>query len=59
MNRNSQNGLESLSIERPLSFLIKILSEKVPAWRNLYPDKETCFGHKCAVETYVIGIKKM
>jgi len=29
--------------------LIKKLSEKVSAWRNLFPDRETCFGSKCVV----------
>jgi len=36
MNRNPQNGLKSLSIEKPLGFLIKKLSKKVP-------HEETCF----------------
>ena len=49
MNRSLQNGFKSLSIEKPLGFLIKKLSEKVSAWRNLFLDRETCFGHKCAV----------
>jgi len=49
MNRNPQNELKSLSKEKPLGFLIKKLSEKVSAWRNLSLDRETCFGHKCTV----------
>jgi len=35
MNKNLQNRLKSLSIEKPLCFLIKKLSEQVPAWRKL------------------------
>jgi len=38
----------SLSIEKLSGFLIKKLSEKVSAWRNLFPDRETCFRRKCA-----------
>jgi len=53
MNINPQNGLISLSIEKPLCFMIKKLSEQVSAWRNLFPDRETCFGHKYTVEIYV------
>jgi hypothetical protein len=49
MNRSSQNGSKSLSIEKPLSFLIKKLSEKVSAWKNLFPDRETCFERKYVV----------
>jgi len=49
MNRNPQNGLKSLSIEKPLGFLIKKLSEKVSAWRNLFPDRETFFERKYAL----------
>jgi len=48
MNRNPKNGLKSLSIEKLFSFLIKKLSEKVSAWRNLFLDRETCFRRKCA-----------
>jgi len=49
MNRNPQNRLKSLSIERPLDFLIKKLSEKVSAWRNLFLNKETYFKREYAV----------
>jgi len=49
MNRNPKNRLKSLSIEKPLGFLIKKLS----AWRNLFPDRETCFKRKCAGYAYV------
>jgi len=49
MNKEMENGLKSLSIEKPLSFLIKKLSEKVSAWRNLFLNRETFFERKYAV----------
>jgi len=48
MNRNPQNGLKSLSMKKPSGFLIKKLSEKVSAWRNLFLNRETFFERKCA-----------
>ena len=49
MDRSPQNRFESLSVEKHLSFLIKKLSEKVSAWRNLFLDRETFFERKYAV----------
>lgn len=42
-------GFKSLSIEKHLGFLIKKLSEKVSVWRNLFLNRETCFGWVCVV----------
>jgi len=47
MNRSLQNGFKSLSIEKPLGFFIKKLSVQNSAWRNLFPDRETCLGSEC------------